>query len=180
MACKTQSPVNSPPGETKAVAITEAEVNAAQQAWCDGLVNIGKVYQEHGDYQAAASQFIDELYDFKEGKVFFRPTLAKPPHEFRTTKAGTLSYFVGGNPDYPEDKGFALKPWIKVRYDNNIDGKTGIQIHGDIALVMGKTYFTPADGSEVVVDKVFAFRKGADGKLRMAVHSSALANSPAE
>ena len=35
-------------------AITEAEVNAAQQAWCDGLLQIGKVHQDGGDYKAAA------------------------------------------------------------------------------------------------------------------------------
>lgn len=31
-------------------AITEAEVNAAQQASCDELVKIGKVYKDDGDY----------------------------------------------------------------------------------------------------------------------------------
>ena len=29
-------------------AITKDEVNAAQQAWCDALVKIGKVHQEGG------------------------------------------------------------------------------------------------------------------------------------
>jgi hypothetical protein len=29
--------------------ITEAEVNAVQQAWCVGLVKIGKVHREGGD-----------------------------------------------------------------------------------------------------------------------------------
>src|SRR4051812_727202 len=64
--------------------ITEAEVNAAQQAWCDALVKIGKVYRERGDYKTVASQLIDDLYDYKEGTVFFKPTLAsgkKPTKE---------------------------------------------------------------------------------------------------
>src|SRR5437870_2519929 len=60
----------------KKAAISEADVNAAQKAWCDGLVKIGKVHKDGGDYKAAASELIDDLYDYKEGKVFFKPTLA--------------------------------------------------------------------------------------------------------
>src|SRR6516164_6837884 len=68
----------------KKAAITEAEVNAAQQAWCDGLVKIGKVYKDGGDYKAAASQLIDDLYDYKDGVVFFKPTLAFGKNTFRS------------------------------------------------------------------------------------------------
>ena len=46
--------------------ITEAEVNAAQQAWCDGLVKIGKVHKEGGDYKAVAAQIINDLYDYND------------------------------------------------------------------------------------------------------------------
>ncbi len=159
--------------------ITEAEVNAAQQAWCDGLVKIGKVHAEGGDYRATASQAIDDLYDYKEGKVFFKPTLAFGKNTFRNTKAGALAYFVGGNPDFPEDSGFALKHWVKVRYDNNAD-ENGIQIHGDVAITMGNVYLTNSKGEEVMVDKTFVFRKCSDGKLRLCVHKSALPFDPAK
>jgi hypothetical protein len=154
-------------------AITEGEVNAAQQAWCDGLVKIGKVYMEKGDYQAVAGQLIDDLYDYKAGKVFFKPTLAFGKHTFRPTREGALAYFVGGNKDFPDDTGFALKQWAKVRYDNNAS-EYGIQIHGDIAITMGNVYLTNAKGDEVMVDKTFVFRRCADGRLRMCVHKSAL------
>jgi hypothetical protein len=160
----------------KRVTITEAEVNAAQQAWCDGLVKIGKIYGEGGDYKAFASQFIDDTYDFADGRVFFRPTLAIAPQAFRMTKAGALAYFVGGNSDYPSDDGFALKQWVKASYDNGAEGCNGLQIHGRIAITMGNVYLTGKDGTEVTVDKVFVFRKDADGKLRLIVHKSALPN----
>lgn len=160
--------------------LTEAEVNAAQQAWCDGLVKIGKAYKDRGDFKVVASQFIDDAYDFKEGKVFFRPTLAVAPQGFRTTKAGALAYFVGGDPNFPNDKGFALKPWVKCRYDNAVEGSNAIQIHRDIALAMGNVYITGDDGKETFVDKLFAFRKGSDGKLRLIAHKSALPNLPPE
>ena len=178
VGCVAHSPAGSADDAPKKAVITEAEVNAAQQAWCDGLVRIGKIYKDGGDYKAAASQFIDDMYDFKEGRVFFRPTLAVAPRAFRTTKPGALAYFVGGNADFPEDKGFALAPWVDARYDNAIEGSNAIQIHGDIALTMGNVYLKDADGNEVMVDKVFAFRKCSDGKLRLVVHKSALSNQP--
>lgn len=160
--------------------ITVEEVNAAQQAWCDALVKIGKTHKDGGDYKAVAKQVIADLYDYEDGKVFFKPTLAHGKNTFRKTKEGALSYFVGGNPDFPEDKGFALKPWVKVRYDNAGEGNNGVQIHGDIALTMGNVYLTGESGTEIMVDKTFAFRKGADGKLRLIVHKSALPFEPAK
>jgi len=158
-------------------AITEGEVNAAQQAWCDGLVKIGKDYREGGDYKAVAGQLINDLYDYQEGKVFFKPTLAFGKNTFRSTQEGALSYFVGGNKNFPEDTGFALKQWVKVRYDNNA-ADNGIQIHGDIAVTMGNVYLTNAQGEEVMVDKTFVFRKCKDGKLRLCAHKSALPFDP--
>ena len=159
--------------EPPRAAITEAEVNAAQQAWCDGLVKIGKVHKEGGDYKAVANQVIDDLYDYKEGKVFFKPTLASGKNTFRPTHDGALSYFIGGNKDFPEDSGFALKEWTKVSYDNNA-AENGIQIHGDIAITMGNVYLTNSQGQEVMVDKTFVFRRGKDDKLRLCTHKSAL------
>ena len=159
--------------------ITEADVNAAQQAWCDALVKIGKVYAAGGDYRAVANQAITDLYDYDSGKVFFKPTLAHGPNTFRPTKAGALSYFVGGNPAFPEDTGFALKQWVDVSYDNNA-AENGIQIHGDIAITMGNVYLTDVKGEKVTVDKTFVFRKCADGKLRLIVHKSSLPFEPAK
>jgi hypothetical protein len=158
-------------------AITVADVNAAQQAWCDGLVKIGRVYKEGGDYKAVAGQLIDDLYDYKDGKVFFKPTLAFGETTFRPTREGALAYFVGGNKDFPADSGFALKQWVKVRYDNNA-AQNGVQIHGEMAITMGNVYLTNAQGEEVMVDKTFVFRRCADGKLRLCVHKSALPFDP--
>lgn len=157
--------------------ITPEMVNAAQQAWCDGLVKIGKVHAEGGDYRSTAEHLIDDLYDYAEGKVFFKPTLAFGAQSFRSTKAGALAYFVGGDKNFPDDTGFALKHWVKVRYDNNA-AENGIQIHGDIAITMGNVYLTNAAGDEVMVDKTFVFRRCHDGKLRLCVHKSALPFDP--
>ena len=155
--------------------ITEPEVIAAQKAWCDALVKIGKVYQEEGNYKAVASQAIDNLYDYKEGKVFFKPTYTFGKNTFRPTKAGALSYFVGGNQNFPEDEpGFALQPWVTCVADN----PNGIQIHGNIAITMGNVSLTSKDGKPAKVDKTFVFRKDRNGKLRLCVHHSSVPVEP--
>jgi hypothetical protein len=158
--------------------ITEAEVNAAQQRWCEALVRIGQVYRDGGNYRQVASQLIDEIYDYQEGTVFFKPTKASGTETFRPTKAGALAYFVGGDPNFPHDKGFALEPWVKVNYDNTAAPR-GIQIHGDIAVTMGFVYLTSAAGHEIKVDKTFVFRRDRNGKLRLCVHHSSLPYEPA-
>jgi hypothetical protein len=158
--------------------ITYDEVNAAQQAWCDALVKIGKLKEEGGDYKSYAETVLSEAYNYDYGKVFFKPTLAYGKQTFRNDKKGALAYFIGGDPDYPNDKGFALTPWVKARYDNAGEGNQGIQIYGSVAITMGNVWVTGKDGKEVMVDKTWVFRKGKDGKLRIIVHKSALPFSP--
>jgi hypothetical protein len=157
--------------------ITEDEVNAAQQAWCDAVVRIGAVHAEGGDFRSVASTLIDQLYDYADGTVFFKPTLAFGANAFRSTKPGALSYFVAGDADFPGDTGFALKRWVSVWYDNNA-AENGIQIHDNLAITMGNVYLRSASGEELMVDKTFVFRRCADGRLRLCAHKSALPYAP--
>ena len=158
--------------------ITYDEVNAAQQAWCDALVKIGKLKEEGGDYKAFAEQVLSDAYNYDSGKVFFKPTLAYGEQTFRNTKKGALAYFIGGDPAYPNDKGFALTPWVKARYDNAGEKNEGIQIYGSVAITMGNVWVTDKTGKEVMVDKTWVFKKGKDNKLKIIVHKSALPFSP--
>ncbi len=159
--------------------ITYDEVNAAQQAWCDALVKIGTLKETGGDYKAFAEQVLSEAYNYDNGKVFFKPTLAYGDQTFRNTKKGALAYFIGGDPEYPNDKGFALTPWVKARYDNAGEKNEGIQIYGSVAITMGNVWVTDKTGKEVMVDKTWVFKKGKDGKLKIIVHKSALPFAPA-
>jgi hypothetical protein len=160
--------------------ITYDEVNAAQQAWCDALVKIGKLKEEGGDYKSFAEQVLSTAYNYDSGKVFFKPTLAYGDQTFRNDKKGALAYFIGGDPEYPNDKGFALTPWVKARYDNAGEKNEGIQIYGSVAITMGNVWVTDKNGNEVMVDKTWVFKKGKDGKLRIIVHKSALPYSPSK
>ena len=147
--------------------ITYDEVNAAQQAWCNALVEIGKLKEKGEDYRAFAEQVLSTAYNYDSGKVFFKPTLAYGDQTFRNDKKGALAYFIGGDPNYPNDKGFALTPWVKARYDNAGNGNEGIQIYGSVAITMGNVWVTGKDGKEVMVDKTWVFKKGKDGELRI-------------
>ena len=51
------------------------------------------------------------------GDVLFKPTLAAV-EQFRPTFDEALSYFVASNNACPEDKGFAIKGWTSVRFEN--------------------------------------------------------------
>lgn len=107
--------------------ITEEEVRDALKAWGDAIVEIGAVYQRKGNYREVAVRVLDTLYGYGLYVVLFKPTkAAKQP--FRETKEGALSYFIGDNPKYSEDHGFAIHPWTKVRIEPN-----SIVLHGETA-----------------------------------------------
>jgi hypothetical protein len=147
--------------------ITKDEVLAAQKIWADGIVDIGKVFKEKGDYKARAIEHINSLYAYKQGKVLFKPTLASDD-QFRETFDQALSYFIGG--ENKEDKGFAIKPWSKVRF-----GEEEILTDSDSATAMGNYYFTAdGDNKEIKVEFTFGYIKDAEGKVRINVHHSSL------
>lgn len=149
--------------------ITEQEVVAAQTAWGNGIVKIGKVHTDGGDHVAAATDHINKYYAYDLGQVLFKPTLAAD-EQFRGTFEGALSYFVGGNPSYAEDKGFAIRPWTNVRWQNEgIFNSTCT-----MAVAMGNYFFTDTDGGETKVEYTIGYIKDADNNLRMVVHKSAL------
>jgi len=159
--------------------ITEAEVNAAQKRWCKGLIAICKKYP-NGDYKTEAEKFIDENYDFGKSAVFFRPTLAMAPQNFRTTREGALAYFIGENDRFPRDDGFIKKGWREAKFDNTIEDKKAIQVHRNIGIAMGNVYLrqeVTVGGTWTVVDKVFVFLKR-DNEVRLIVHNSAVSNLP--
>ena len=151
--------------------ITEQQVLNAQQSWCNGLLAISKAYTT-GGFAAAettASKILDQAYGYQYGAVAFKPTLTQQPQTFRGTKAGALAYFVGGNPTYPNDKGFAIKPWQTCAIRNQV-----IQLHGELAISMGNVDLTDSSGKLTTVVKTWAFVREPDGEIRIVLHHSSL------
>lgn len=151
--------------------VTEAEALAAQQAWCGALIDINAAYEKDGQAaaKALAEKVIDSAYAYQMGAVLFKPTLAVNPQTFRPTRAGALSYFVGGDSSFPADTGFALKGWVKCEPMNS-----AIFIDGNSALTMGKVHFTDKDGKITTVDKTWGYIKDDAGNLRINLHHSSL------
>ena len=75
--------------------ITQAEVEAAQAAWGDALVQISTDYAEGGidKARATAEAVIATAYGYDMGPVLFKPTLAQAPQTFRTTAEGGVGLF---------------------------------------------------------------------------------------
>jgi hypothetical protein len=151
--------------------MTVDDVLDAQKDWGDGIVKIGKVYLDGGDYRQAALDHILNSYDYQDGVVLFKPTLAaKIP--FRPTVKGALSYFVGGDEDFAEDSGFAIKPWTKVRFENH-----NIIVYGIKGIAMGHYYFTNLQGDEIKVEYTLGFiKRGQDVKIT--IQDSSIPYSP--
>jgi hypothetical protein len=152
-------------------AITEAEVRGAQAAWCKALVDISQTGASQGPAaaKALAEQVIDAAYGYQMGAVLFKPTLTVVPQTFRTTRAGALAYFVGGDSNFPKDTGFALKGWTACEAQN-----AAIFIAGDSASTMGHVKITDKAGKVTTVDKTWKYVKDEAGKLRIVVHHSSL------
>lgn len=149
--------------------ITEAEVQAAQQAWGEGIVAIGEVFTAEGDYSARAQEHIDAHYAYGDDQtILFKPTLAAED-QFRESNAEALSYFVGT--EGTEDGGFAIAPYTAVRWENN---GTIISEDGTMAVAMGNYFFTGADGNDTKVEYSFAYERGDDGELDIVLHHSSL------
>lgn len=152
--------------------ISKAEVEAAQKAWSDGVVEIAKAHRSDRDYRSLAAAHVDKMYAYQHGPVLFKPTLAADS-QFRLTREGALSYFVGGNSKYSEDKGFAIKPWTSVRWDN-----ADIITDSDSAMAMGNYFFTDTSGKVTKVEYTFGYKRDEDGDLRIVLHHSSLPFNP--
>lgn len=148
-----------------------ADVEGAQKAWGEGIVAIANAHKNDGDYVGIASNHVNTLYAYQMGPVLFKPTLAAID-QFRPTFDTALSYFVASNNACPEDKGFAIKGWTNVRFENS-----EVIIDGGTALAMGNYYFTDPQGAEVKVEYTFGYIKDDQGNLRIQLHHSSM---PAE
>lgn len=151
--------------------ITISDVQKAQSRWGKSIVQIGKVFLDGGDYKELAKQRILNHYDYEMGSVLFKPTLAAEI-PFRPTVEGALSYFVGGNSKFPEDGGFAIKPWTNVRFENH-----NVITYGMKGIAMGHYFFTDLSGKETKVEYTLGFIKRGN-EVKITIQDSSLPYNP--
>ena len=144
------------------------DVEKAQKEWGDGIVAISEAHRIGGDYIGIATNHINTLYAYQIGPVMFKPTLAAV-EQFRPTFESALSYFVASNNACPEDEGFGIKGWRKVRFEND-----KVTTDGNRAFAMGNYFFTDLEGYEVKVEYTFGYIEVEDSNLRIQLHHSSM------
>ena len=146
--------------------ITKEQVVAVQSKWGNGVVKIGALKDDRNQCEQFADEFLTELYAFNNGPVLFKPTKCEI-EQFRPTQIQALSYFIAGDDRAcNEDKGFAINPWTKVRFEN-----TDLILEENRAIAMGNYFFTDLNGNEAKVEYTFGY-KLIDGDLKIDVHHS--------
>ena len=148
--------------------IKEDQIHEAQKKWGNGIVKIGTLKNKKMECVEFAKTFLNELYDFKNKEVLFKPTKAVK-EQFRPNLEMALSYFIGGNDSFcAEDDGFAMKPWVDVKFKNS-----GFIIENHRAIAMGNYFFTDLEGEVVKVEYTFGYTLR-NGNLVIDLHHSSL------
>ena len=147
--------------------ITIQDILDFQKEWGNSIIKISDSYKKNNDYLNDTNNLLDSLYAYDYEEVLFKPTLASD-NQFRLSRTGALSYFIGGNDQFKEDEGFAIKGWTKIRWEN-----AGYKIYSDIAVCMGN-YFFSIDNSEPLKVEFTIVLKIIDGKLKLILHDSHL------
>ena len=148
--------------------VSVSDVDSAQKAWGDGIVAIATAHRDGDDYVSIARNHVDTLYAYGQTNVLFKPTLAAV-EQFRLNFESALSYFVASNNECPEDKGFAIKGWTNVRFEN-----ADIILGDSTALAMGNYFFTTPEGDELKVEYTFGYIVDSSGNLRIQLHHSSM------
>ena len=148
--------------------VSVSDIDSAQKAWGDGIVAIASAHSNEEDYVSIARNHVETLYAYGLSPVLFKPTLAAV-EQFRPNFESALSYFVASNNECPEDKGFAIKGWTNVRFEN-----ADVILGDSTALAMGNYFFTTPEGDEVKVEYTFGYVVDSSGNLRINLHHSSM------
>ena len=151
--------------------IVQQDILNALSEWGDSLIAISQPYENDGLRSAReiAEQVLDRLYGFELGPVLFKPTLSGGAQTFRLTKMGALSYFIGNDPEYPNDSGFGIKYWRSIESETS-----ATFIQNDVAMWMGWVSFIDKNNEVIKVDKTFGYTRDKHGSLKIILHHSSL------
>lgn len=152
--------------------VSRQEIRKAQDSWAKAIVQIGKLRKDRFVCERTADELLSDLYQFDYGALLFKPSKVSE-HLFRPDKESAISYFIGGNKKFLEDTGFALEPWINIRFDNKYF------LHEEWrAIVMGNYYFENLEGIETKIEYTFGYTKNGQGELKIDLHHSSFPFEP--
>jgi hypothetical protein len=146
---------------------TAQTIEKLQRSWADGIIAIGQASLSSDDYQNLAQQFVRDHYLFQDDKpLLFKPTRACDI-PFRGTIQGATSYFVGGDQNFPEDNGFALEPWLDIKFKNY-----EMLLEDELAIAMGEYYLTSKQDKCIKVEYTLGYKLDASGVAKIFLHHS--------
>ncbi len=148
--------------------LTKNDVLKAQEAWANAVVKIGSVKNDRALCEKETEEMLEKLYAFGKEEILFKPTKAASI-QFRPTKEGAKSYFIGGSDNFTEDHGFALQPWTKIRFEN-----AGIILEERRAIAMGNYFFTDLNGKGIKVEFTFGYLLNDKDELKIDLHHASI------
>ena len=148
--------------------ITKSQIEEAQSKWGNCVVEIGNLKNNKEAYVASTDLMLNQLYAFDLAEVLFKPTRAANK-QFRLNFEGAKSYFIGGNSNYSEDTGFALQPWVSIKFVNE-----AVSLNENYAIAMGNYFFTNPNGQEIKIEYTFGYIQDKNGDLKINLHHSSL------
>lgn len=156
----------------KLTVISRVRILETQRLWGEGIVKIGLLKDQKLKCKNFTNNFLNSFYSFEHGPVLFKPTKCSI-QQFRQTKAQALSYFIAGEKKaYKEDYGFAIQPWVMVRFENS-----NFILEEKRAIAMGNYYFTDSKNNVIKTEYTFGYKLINDN-LKIDLHHSSLPYNP--
>lgn len=152
---------------TLKISISEAEIIAFQKAYGISFNAISQSVEDNSYYETAARKHIDKNYNIESGEFMFKIG-NETSSNYRSTYDGILSYFIGKNKAFPNDKGITKQNWRKIDWNNN-----GIIKDGDMAIVMGQATLTNQNGETRLQNYTMCLKKTEGGNLKLIAHKIA-------
>jgi hypothetical protein len=160
--------------------LSEKEIQQAQKNYASAIKQISKTYFAGGKWINIAKKAAGKLYIDGDVKVVFKSSDVKDT-PFRPA-AEQAMYFIAGGKIHDvygiqEPASFAIsgsKGWSGIKFENH-----QIEITQNVAIAMGKIYFTSAETSGITEsDFTFGYRKDDDGKVGIFFHNSSVPLDP--
>ena len=96
--------------------MTAADADALKQAWGEGIVEIGAVHTDGGDYRAAAREHIETFYAYGDERLLCQETLAEPDLAVVVNTSRLLEHLSGpGGLPHLRESAIALEPAFPTR-----------------------------------------------------------------
>ena len=148
--------------------ITQSDLLEAQKSWAEDFCQLAASRSNRQLYEPLALRFLTDNYTFDDGDCLFKPSRVRQ-QPFRYSMKAALSYYIGGDSDYPEDIGFALGPWVEVRFQNS-----GFLFFEKRAAAMGVYEFVDDRTRVLRFEYALGYLKEETGRLRINFHHSSV------